>query len=159
MQYQHQPPSGKPPQLSLFEGLIAHRLTPFGEVVPSPPEPDDSLSEMTLSGSSDHCRLLLAPILRELSEAADTRWLTLIAPPASLSLGWLRDSGLNRERILLLQAADTQAALELACKALMSGCSHTVITWFARLDKGGRLNLRLAASQGNAQSLNIRMSK
>lgn len=157
MQYQPQPTVGKPPQLSLFEGLIAHRLTPFGDVVPAPQPADDCLSEMTLSGSGDHCRLLLAPILRDLSEAADTRWLTLIAPPAVLSQSWLRETGFNRDRILLLQARDTQAALELACKALVSGCSHTVITWFPRLDKTSRLKLRLAAAQGNAQSLNIRL--
>ncbi|MBA1278597.1 MULTISPECIES: SOS-induced cell division inhibitor SulA [Pseudomonadaceae] len=158
MQYHPQPTTGKPPQLSLFEGLIAHRLMPIQEVVRSKSkETDDSLSEMTLSGSSDHCHLLLASILRDLSEAADTRWLTLIAPPASLSQSWLRDTGLNRDRILLLQARETQGALELACKALMSGCSHTVITWLPRLDKHGRLKLRAAADQGSARSLNIRL--
>lgn len=158
MQYQPQPIAGKPPQLSLFEGLIAHRLAPFGEVACVTPQPaDDCLSEMTLSGSSGHCRLLLAPILRELSEATDTRWLTLIAPPASLSQSWLRETGLNRDRILLLQSRETQGALELACKALMSGCSHTVITWLGRLDRASRLKLHAAADQGSAQSLNIRM--
>lgn len=157
MQYHPQPTAGKPPQLSLFEGLIAHHLTPFGEVARAPQPADDCLSEMTLTGSGDHCRQLLAPMLRELSEAADTRWLTLIAPPVSLSQSWLRETGLNRDRILLLQARESQTALELACKALVSGCSHTVITWFPRLDKASRLKLRVAAAQGNAQSLNIRL--
>lgn len=157
MQYHPQPTAGKPPQLSLFEGLIAHRLTPFGELAQVPQPADDCLSEMTLTGSGDHCRQLLAPMLRELSEAADTRWLTLIAPPVSLSQNWLRETGLNRDRILLLQARESQTALELACKALVSGCSHTVITWFPRLDKASRLKLRVAAAQGNAQSLNIRL--
>ncbi|AHL76099.1 CDP-glycerol--UDP-pyrophosphoryl-N-acetylglucosaminyl-N-acetylmannosamine glycerophosphotransferase [Stutzerimonas stutzeri] len=157
MQYQPQPIAGQAPQLSLFEGLIAHRLAPFANMASTPQPAEDCLSEMTLSGSGDHCRLLLAPILREFSEAVDTRWLTLIAPPASLSQSWLREAGLNRDRILLLQARETQATLELACKALMSGCSHTVITWFPRLDKASRLKLRVAAAQGNAQSLNIRL--
>ncbi|KJH81666.1 cell division protein [Pseudomonas sp. KSR10] len=158
MQYHPQLSTSKPPQLTLFEGLIAHRLTPFEDVATAPKDPaDDCLSEMTLSGSGDHCRLLLSPILRELSGAADIRWLTLIAPPASLSQSWLRETGLNRDRILLLQARETQGSLELACKALSSGCSHTVITWFPRLDKASRLKLRVAATQGNAQSLNIRL--
>lgn len=157
MQYQPQPTAGKAPQLSLFEGLIAHRQTPFGDVLSAPQPADDCLSEITLSGSGEHCRLLLAPILRDLSEAADTRWLTLIAPPAALSQSWLRETGFNRDRILLLQARETQGSLELACKALVSGCSHTVITWFPRLDKASRLKLRIAAAQGNAQSLNIRL--
>ncbi len=154
---QYQPTAGKPPQLSLFEGLIAHRRSPFGDVIPVPQPADDCLSEMTLSGSGDHCRMLLAPILRDLSEAADTRWLTLIAPPATLSQSWLRETGFNRDRILFLQSRETQGALELACKALMSGCSHTVITWLPRLDKAARLKLRVAAAQGKAQSLNIQM--
>mgnify|MGYP000110819070 FL=1 len=157
MQYHPQPTAGKPPQLSLFEGLIAHHLTPFGELGRAPQPADDCLSEMTLTGSGDHCRQLLAPMLRDLSEAEDTRWLTLIAPPVSTSQNWLREAGLNRDRILLLQARESQTALELACKALASGCSHTVITWFPRLDKAGRLKLRVAAAQGNAQSLNIRL--
>jgi cell division inhibitor SulA len=157
MLYQPQPTTGKPPQLSLFEGLIAHRLTPFEDVVRAPQPADDCLSEITLSGSDSHCRLLLAPILRELSEAADPSWLTLIAPPASLSQSWLRETGLNRDRILLLHARESQGALDLACKALMSGCSHTVITWFPRIDKASRLKLRVAAAQGNSQSLNIRL--
>lgn len=157
MQYHPQPTTGNPPQLPLFEGLVSHRLTPFGDVAQAPQPAEDCLSEMTLSGSGGHCRLLLAPILRELSEAADTRWLTLIAPPASLSQSWLRETGFNRDRILLLQAREVQGALELACKALTSGCSHTVITWFPRLDRASRLKLRMAAAQGNAQSLNIRL--
>jgi len=158
MQYQPHPIASQPPQLSLFEGFIAHRMTPFADIATLAPQPsDDCLSEMTLSGSNDHCRLLLAPILRELSEAADTRWLTLIAPPTSLTHRWLRESGLNRDRILLLPALQTQAALDLACKALLSGCSHTVITWFSRLDRVSRLRLRAAAELGRTQSLNIRL--
>ncbi|WP_407297786.1 SOS-induced cell division inhibitor SulA [Stutzerimonas zhaodongensis] len=157
MQYHHHPTAAKPPQLSLFDGLVAHRLTPFEEVERATQAGIDCLSEMTFSGSSDHCRMLLAPMMRELSEAADIRWLTLIEPPASLSQNWLRETGLNRDRILLLQARKTQSALELACKALVSGCSHTVVTWFPRLDKASRLKLQVAAAQGNAQSLNIRL--
>lgn len=158
MQYQPQISTGKPPQLSLFEGFIAHSLAPFADVPRAQAQAaQEHLSEMTLSGSGDHCRLLLAPILRELSEAADTRWLTLIAPPSSLSQNWLRETSLNRDRILLLPARESQGALDLACKALMSGCSHTVITWFARLDRASRLKLQAAAELGRTQSLNIRL--
>lgn len=154
---QYQPTAGKP-QLSLFEGLIAHQLTPFGNAT-SPAQPDaDYLSEMSVSGSESHCRLLLAPILRELSEA-DGRWLTLIAPPVSVSPAWLRESGLNRERIMLLQAGNAEAALELSCKALAAGCSHTVISWLGRLDAGKRCRLQTAARQGGTQSLNIRLGR
>lgn len=155
---QYQTTASTPPQLSLFEGLIARNLAPFADIARVPAQASqERLSEMTLSGSHEHCRLLLAPILRELSEAADIRWLTLIAPPPSLSQNWLRESSLNRDRILLLPACESQNALDLACKALMSGCSHTVITWFTKLDRSSRLKLSAAAELGRTQSLNIRL--
>jgi cell division inhibitor SulA len=47
-------------------------------------------SELSLRGAAGNCLNLLAPILRELSEDQDARWLTLIAPPASLTQAWLR---------------------------------------------------------------------
>lgn len=112
---------------------------------------------MSLSGSSQHCHLLLTPILRELGDATDSRWLTLIAPPAFLSQSFLRKCGLNRERIILLQPRNAEGALELACKALASGCSHTVISWLGQIDDATRSKLRNAASLGEAQSLNIRL--
>ena len=66
----------------------------------------------------------LAPMLRELSEQQHARWLTLIAPPPSLTQSWLRDAGLNRERILLLQPNGNKSALQLTCEALRLGRSH-----------------------------------
>ncbi|WP_276145653.1 SOS-induced cell division inhibitor SulA, partial [Pseudomonas aeruginosa] len=100
---------------------------------------------------------LLAPILRELSEEQDARWLTLIAPPASLTHEWLRRAGLNRERILLLQAKDNAAALALSCEALRLGRSHTVVSWLEPLSRAARKQLSRAAQLGQAQSLNIRL--
>ncbi len=83
MQYQT---STSRPQLSLFDGVIAQSLAPFGSLAPrskAEQEKKDHLSELSLSGSSQHCHLLLTPILRELGDATDSRWLTLIAPPPS----------------------------------------------------------------------------
>ncbi|MCQ4297449.1 SulA-like leucine-rich domain-containing protein [Pseudomonas stutzeri] len=156
MQYQT---STSRPQLSLFDGVIAQSLAPFGSLKPrsKTEQEKEHLSELSLSGSSEHCHLLLAPILRELGDATDSRWLTLIAPPAFLSQSWLRKCGLNRERIILLQPRDAKGALDLACKALASGCSHTVISWFSQLDGKTRGRLRASASLGEAQSLNIRL--
>ncbi|WP_213663179.1 SOS-induced cell division inhibitor SulA [Stutzerimonas stutzeri] len=154
---QYLPTTNAKPQLSLFEGLIAHGMPPF---LAEPPPPQlERLSELSLSGNSEHCRLLLAPMLRELSDAPDSRWLTLVAPPAFLSSHWLRETGLNRERIILLQPRGIQGALELTCKALTSGCSHTVVSWFAHMDARMRSTLHGAASLGNAQSLNIRLGR
>jgi cell division inhibitor SulA len=143
----------------LFEAFMAQPLAPIlKDVVESPwsAEPD-VFSELSLRGAAGNCLSLLAPILRELSQDQDARWLTLIAPPASLTQAWLRDAGLNRERILLLQPRGAQSAQQLTCEALRLGRSHTVVSWLNPLSSQSRQQLISAARTGDAQSLNIRL--
>lgn len=118
-------------------------------------EHEQAFSEVSLRGTAGSCLSLLAPILRELSENQDKRWLTLIAPPSSLTQAWLREAGLNRERILLLQPRAQQTPLELARHALQLGRSHTVVSWLHPLEQQARQLLEKAARHGKAQSLNI----
>ncbi|WP_407310941.1 SOS-induced cell division inhibitor SulA [Pseudomonas sp. nanlin1] len=157
MQFPHAPQQA---QLSLFEAFMAQPMPPlFKEVVESPwtaAEPD-VFSELSLRGAAGNCLSLLAPMLRELSEEQDARWLTLIAPPSSLTQTWLREAGLNRERILLLQPRGVQSALQLTCEALRLGKSHTVVSWVNPLSSAARQQLISAARTGDAQSLNIRL--
>ncbi|AZD97928.1 SOS-induced cell division inhibitor SulA [Pseudomonas chlororaphis] len=156
MQFPHTPQHA---QLPLFEAFMAQPLAPIlKEVVESPwsNEPE-AFSELSLRGAAGNCLSLLAPILRELSQDQDARWLTLIAPPASLTQAWLRDAGLNRERILLLHPRDAQSAQQLACEALRLGRSHTVVSWLNPLNSSARQQLISAARTGDAQSLNIRL--
>ena len=146
-------------QLSLFEAFMAQPLAPIlKETVEAPwsAEPE-AFSELSLRGAAGSCLSLLAPILRELSEEQDARWLTLIAPPASLTQAWLRDAGLNRERILLLQPRGAQSAQQLTCEALRLGRSHTVVSWLNPLNATAKAQLISAARTGYAQSLNIRL--
>ena len=144
-------------QLPLFEAFLASTATPLLTKVRETPWQDEpeAFSEMSLRGAAGHCLTLLAPILRELSQNDDERWMTLIAPPSSLTQTWLRDAGLNRERILLLHPRGAQSALELAQEALKLGRSHTVVSWLHPLERDARQQLELAARQGKAQSLNI----
>ncbi|WP_137817882.1 SOS-induced cell division inhibitor SulA [Pseudomonas sp. 2FG] len=144
-------------QLPLFEAFLAQPVTPLlTEAVESAWFDDpETFSELSLRGAAGNCLHLLAPILRELSQEKDARWLTLIAPPASLTQAWLRDAGLNRERILLLQPRGEQSALDLACEALRLGRSHTVVSWLHPLQRPARQQLADAARLGKAQSLNI----
>lgn len=138
---------------------MAQPLAPIlKDVVESPwsAEPE-VFSELSLRGAAGNCLNLLAPILRELSQDQDARWLTLIAPPASLTQVWLREAGLNRERILLLQPRGTQSAQQLTCEALRLGRSHTVVSWLNPLNTNSRQQLISAARIGDAQSLNIRL--
>ncbi|KAF2393872.1 MULTISPECIES: SOS-induced cell division inhibitor SulA [Pseudomonas] len=156
MQFPHTPQQA---QLPLFEAFMAQPLAPIlKDVVESPwsAEPE-FFSELSLRGAAGSCLSLLAPILRELSQDQDARWLTLIAPPASLTQAWLRDAGLNRERILLLQPRGTQSAQQLTCEALRLGRSHTVVSWLNPLNATSRQQLISAARTGDAQSLNIRL--
>ncbi|WKW34669.1 SOS-induced cell division inhibitor SulA [Pseudomonas viridiflava] len=152
----HQAPHS---QLPLFEAFMAQPIVPMiTDIVETPwsnePEP---FSELSLRGAAGNCMNLLAPILRELSQDDDARWLTLIAPPSNLTQAWLRDAGLNRERILLLQPRGTQSALELTREALRLGRSHTVVSWINPLSTSSRQQLIGAARIGEAQSLNIRL--
>ncbi|MBF8722744.1 SOS-induced cell division inhibitor SulA [Pseudomonas guariconensis] len=150
-------------QLPLFEAFLAQPVLPGLKArnsvteQPRKPQQPELFSELSLRGAPGHCQSLLAPVLRELSEEDETRWLTLIAPPASLTQAWLRDAGLNRERILLLQPGANQSALQLACEALRLGHSHTVVSWLGNLNATARQQLTRAATSGNAQSLNIRL--
>lgn len=145
-------------QLPLFEAFLGNTLTPLlDDVVENPwldePEP---FSELRLSGSLGNCRHLLGPVLRELSLNQDARWLTLIAPPASITTAWLRSVGLNLDRLLVLQPSSGQEALDLAREALRLGRSHTVVSWIG-LQPNQRASLTSAARLGSAQSLNIRL--
>ncbi|CAN7362169.1 cell division inhibitor SulA [Pseudomonas frederiksbergensis] len=156
MQFPH---TSQQAQLPLFEAFMVQPLAPIlKDVVESPwsAEPE-VFSELSLRGAAGNCLNLLAPILRELSQDQDARWLTLIAPPASLTQAWLRDAGLNRERILLLQPRGTQSAQQLTCEALRLGRSHTVVSWLNPLSTTSRQQLISAARIGDAQSLNIRL--
>ncbi|MCX2897845.1 SOS-induced cell division inhibitor SulA [Pseudomonas mandelii] len=156
MQFPH---TSQQAQLPLFEAFMVQPLAPIlKDVVESPwsAEPE-VFSELSLRGAAGNCLNLLAPILRELSQDQDARWLTLIAPPASLTQAWLRDAGLNRERILLLQPRGTQSAQQLTCEALRLGRSHTVVSWLNPLGSVQRQQLISAARTGDAQSLNIRL--
>lgn len=156
MQFSHAPQQA---QLPLFEAFLAQPVLPrLKTKAPAQlsNEPQ-AFSELSLRGALAHCQNLLAPMLRELSEQQDARWLTLIAPPASLTQAWLRDAGLNRERILLLQPRGNQSALQLACDALRLGRSHTVVSWLNLVGSTARQQLISAARVGDAQSLNIRL--
>ncbi|MFJ4143692.1 SOS-induced cell division inhibitor SulA [Pseudomonas sp. NPDC089734] len=146
-------------QLPLFEAFLAQPIAPMlvhvaEETWSNEPE---AFSELALRGAAGNCLNLLAPILRELSQDTSDRWLTLIAPPSSLTQTWLREAGLNRERILILQPRGTQTALELTREALRLGRSHTVVSWINPLGIGARQQLISAARSGEAQSLNIRL--
>ncbi len=151
-------------QISLFDPLFSVASSAVAPLFEGPvhtrkdtaAHDHDVFSEITLSGQTQQCLQLIAPILRDLSEDQNDRWLTLISPPEQITAQWLRDAGLNRERILVLHPSGMQSSQELACDALRLGCSHTVISWFNPLPHAAKNSLVTAARAGTTQILNIR---
>lgn len=155
-------------QLPLFEAFMMPGTQLLGVPLRQIPVLDDIaeapwsnepevFSELSLRGAAGNCLNLLAPILRDLSQDRNDRWLTLIAPPSSVTQAWLRDAGLNRERIILMHPRGPQTALELTREALRLGRSHTVVSWINPISASARQQLISAARTGDAQSLNIRL--
>lgn len=112
-------------------------------------------SEISLNGSSRHCLQLLAPVLRDLSQAKSPGWLSLIDPPLPISQKWLRASGLDPQRILIIRSRRGMDTLKLCCEILELGYSHTVVSWLPTSAHNALLDR--AAHAGHCASLNIRM--
>ncbi len=147
-------------QLGLFEqgAAATHLHDPASSTARDPASNLPNYSEVHLSGQAAHCLHLLAPILSLLSEQAEDRWLTLVSPPALLTMQWLRQAGLNPARTLILHPRGLQSSQELACIALETGCSHTVVSWLPAPAPAAQQRLSRAAQNGNAQSINISQS-
>lgn len=153
----------QPQQISLFEPLLSLQNTAAPLLLkdrdnarPARLVDTDVFSEIALSGSAQQCLQLIAPILRQLSDDQQDRWLTLISPPEQITAHWLRSVGLNRERILVLRPRGLQSSQELACEALRLGCSHTVVTWMNPLPKPAYRQLVASARASTTHCLNIR---
>lgn len=56
----------------------------------------------------------------------------------------------------ILNPKNNGQSLELTCKALASGISHTVITWIDQMDGEGLSELEHAARSGQCNGLTIR---
>lgn len=142
-------------QLTLFDQQAAKQLPRITDTSACHPVNSAHISELALSGQPQHCLALLAPILKALSEQQEQRWLTLIAPPVELTRQWLKGTGLDTERTLIIYPKGLQTTQELACQVLRLGRSHTVVSWLPALAPAARQRLAEAAEQGQAHSVNI----
>lgn len=156
MQFQTATQHAQLPLFASFNTSAAPAISVAPKTFSTPVSSSDFFSEISLQGSENQCLHLLAPMLRALSEEQGERWLTFISPPAALTQQWLRDAGLNRERILILRPSGLQSSQELACEALRLGKSHTVISWLNPLVPSAQRKLIRAARLGESQSLNIK---
>lgn len=155
------PSKGSTVQPDLFHpALISPRLG-LQSLAAGRPAAEDrdeqaGLSDISLNGSPRHCLQLLAPILRDLSQAERPGWLSLIDPPLPISHKWLRASGLDPRRILIIRPRRDMDTLKLCCDILELGHSHTVVSWLP--SAAGNPLLQKAAHLGRCASLNIRMT-
>src|SRR5690606_415410 len=83
-------------------------------------------------------------------------WLTLIDPPLPVSHKWLRTSGLDPQRILIIRPKHGMDTLELCCEILRLGYSHTVVSWLPPRASTHR-RLEAAARAGYCARLNVRL--
>lgn len=145
-------------QLALFDQQAAKPFPLVEQVIAPAALNTDFCSELALSGQPRQCLALLAPMLKALSEQQEQRWLTLVSPPVELTQQWLKGTGLNTERTLIIYPKGLQSSQELVCQVLGLGRSHTVVSWLNLVAPAARQRLAEAAQQGNAQSINIAQS-
>ncbi|MEH6566481.1 MAG: SOS-induced cell division inhibitor SulA [Halopseudomonas sp.] len=135
----------------------SHFFRPQPQKAPAAPEEQEyGFSEISLQGATRQCLQWLAPVLRDLSNSAAPRWLTLIDPPASLSNQWLRNADLDPSRIMIVRSKPGMDATKLCCDLLKLGGSHTVVSWLAP-DASTAPRLERAAQIGRCRSLNVRL--
>jgi len=159
MQYARNESSAVQPDL-LHQALMSSRLGMRRLAPASVPEsmPDEHVgfSEISLNGAPRQCLQWLAPVLRDLSQANTPGWLSLIDPPLPVSQKWLRASGLDPQRILIIRPKHGMDALKLCCEILELGYSHTVVSWLPSSSRTSQ-QLGRAAQAGHCASLNVRM--
>lgn len=150
--------------LKHFDGYQKGRVMFQAHTIPchsqglEPAEKPCTVNELILSGNPWQSGQLLAPILNELANDSEQRWLTLILSEqnADKTLSWLKSSGLSSHKIQILNTRNSDRSLELTHKALAAGTSHTVISWLNQLDSRWLSKLESAAKSGQCQGLAIR---
>lgn len=158
MQYARNKGSAAQPDL-LHQVMMSSRLQAQslgGTAMPDSEPENVGFSEICLNGTPRQCLQWLAPVLRDLSQASCPGWLTLIDPPLPVSQKWLRASGLDPQRILIIRPKHGMDALKLCCEILELGYSHTVVSWLPSSPRTSH-RLDMAAQRGHCASLNIRM--
>lgn len=111
------------------------------------------IDELILSGPGPG--RFLRSVLNELANEQDERWLTLILSDKD-TINWLKSSGISRHRLQVLNRSVHTDSLQLTCKALASGTSHTVVSWINSLDSTALSELEFAARSGQCQGLAVR---
>ncbi len=138
-----------------------HQPSGMNEAFYQDDRPYGRVNEVIAPAFSSLSICLITPILSQLTRNHDDRWLTLIASSAFTSeiSHWLKNADLNTNKLLMLTADTSDQALNLACRALSSGNSHTVVVWINDLSEQGLDQLERSATFGGSDALAIRGRK
>lgn len=113
------------------------------------------VTEILLHNSQVSLHPVLLPMIAQLSR--ESRWLTLINPPADLSREILSQAGATTGHILSLHSKDgSHEPIKLCQQALSAGTSHTVIAWCESGRTTPLHQLELTAIKGDAQAILVR---
>jgi cell division inhibitor SulA len=114
------------------------------------------VTELVLANDSLDQLALILPMIAFLSHSHTDRWISWITPhPIARKL--LEAYGVNTGLIRFIHCEDGEKARWIAWEALAAGTSHTVIASPGKLGDKDMNQLELAAHQGNAQGLLLRL--
>lgn len=118
--------------------------------------PLGGVTELILTSDAPEQLSLLLPMIAFLSNSSQDRWITWIAPH-NVSRELLEAYGVNTRYIRVIHCHDQLSLLWVTWEALAAGNSHTVISSPGKLTDKELNQLEVAAMQGKAQGLLLRV--
>lgn len=119
-------------------------------------QPSSGVTELVLTSDSPEQFALLMPMIAHLSNNAQDRWITWIAPH-NISRELLDSYGVNTRNIRVIHCNDHLSPLWVTWEALAAGNSHTVISSPGKLTDKELHQLEIAAMQGECHGLLLRI--
>jgi cell division inhibitor SulA len=112
------------------------------------------ITEIIMQDDHEYNFQLLMPLLAQLSQ--DERWFAWIAPPLKLPKAWLKQAGIDLNKVMMLMPSENHGIYELAQQALKAGTCHAVISWPGALNDQELKGLEAAAKTGHSHGILIR---
>ncbi|WP_420597654.1 cell division inhibitor SulA [Neptuniibacter sp.] len=135
-------------------GQIHTSSDPFLTVDTSTNKLAGTVTEIIVQNDDFNSIPMLMPLLAQLSN--DNRWFVWIAPPVLLPKQLLLESGIDLQKVILLNPNSKHSTFELAKQALSTGTSHAVISWPGYLSDEQLNDLEGAATKGQSHGIVIR---
>lgn len=135
--------------------IMSLQLQSTADANPAPTNTAMRIVEFVFPGAARQQLSLILPVLGDLTNSGDQRWLTCIGPQL-LAKKDCRRYRINWQRLLQVIPSQKCAMIDLAERALQAGKSHTVVCLVNELNAEQLARLERAASIGNCQGIVIR---